>query len=491
MAFDMTPQAVRETPLGWSGVIRLGLVQMAIGAIVILTTSTLNRVMVVELALPAALPGALVGWHYAVQLSRPRWGYRADRGGRRTPWILGGLMVLGVGAIAAALAAALMAVAFWPGLVAAVIAFFLIGVGVGAAGTNLLALLAIRTAPAHKAAAAAIVWIMMIMSFVLTAITAGSLLDPFSMGRLVAVTAGVSAIAIAIAAMALIGMEPRQSRAAMAQAPKAKLAAKLATKPAAKPAAKGDFRAALHAIWQERQTRMFTIFVFVSMLAYSGQDLILEPFAGLMFDYSPGESTRLAGVQNQGVLLGMILTALIATLVGKSRARFMQLWSAGGCVASGIALGVLALGALSAPAFPLKPGVFALGLANGAFAVAAIGSMMVLASKGANANGDGKSGSEGMRMGVWGAAQAIAFGLGGFLGAALIDITRAIAGDIGLSFSLVFALESAAFLIAAVLALRVGLVDMRPGAHDQTADDPSGTSVRLPVLPSAHHLPAE
>ena len=47
--------------LSWLSIFRLGLVQMCLGAIVVLTTSTLNRVMVVELALPAVLPGLLVG----------------------------------------------------------------------------------------------------------------------------------------------------------------------------------------------------------------------------------------------------------------------------------------------------------------------------------------------------------------------------------------------------------------------------------------------
>ncbi|MCA3659868.1 MAG: PucC family protein, partial [Methylobacterium sp.] len=65
-------------PLGWLGIFRLGLVQTALGAIVVLTTSTINRVMVVELALPAMLPGLLVGLHYAVQVLRPRWGHGAD-----------------------------------------------------------------------------------------------------------------------------------------------------------------------------------------------------------------------------------------------------------------------------------------------------------------------------------------------------------------------------------------------------------------------------
>ena len=64
--------------LGWLGIVRLGLVQAALGAVVVLATSTLNRVMVVELALPAIVPGALVALHYAVQVLRPRMGYGSD-----------------------------------------------------------------------------------------------------------------------------------------------------------------------------------------------------------------------------------------------------------------------------------------------------------------------------------------------------------------------------------------------------------------------------
>ncbi|MHA7871867.1 MAG: PucC family protein, partial [Hyphococcus sp.] len=208
--------AASERYIGWFGVFRLGLVQMALGAIVILMTSTLNRVMVVELALPAVLPGALVGWHYAVQMSRPRWGYGADMGGARAPWIVGGMAVLGAGAMMAAFATMLMANAVWMGAVCAFVAFFVIGVGVGAAGTNLLALLAARTAPSRKAAAAAIVWIMMIFGFVLTAGLAGQMLDPFSMTRLVAVTGVVSLIAVLVSAIAVWRMEGAASAAAPA-----------------------------------------------------------------------------------------------------------------------------------------------------------------------------------------------------------------------------------------------------------------------------------
>ncbi|TXM90237.1 PucC family protein, partial [Methylobacterium sp. WL116] len=78
----------------WAQIVRLGLVQTALGSVVVLMTSTINRVMVVELALPAIVPGALVALHYAVQVLRPRWGYGSDVGGRRTPWIVGGMAAL-------------------------------------------------------------------------------------------------------------------------------------------------------------------------------------------------------------------------------------------------------------------------------------------------------------------------------------------------------------------------------------------------------------
>jgi len=439
--------------LGWLGVVRLGLVQTALGAIVILTTSTLNRVMVVELALPAMLPGALVGWHYAVQLSRPRWGYGSDRRGARTPWIVGGMAVLAVGAVGAAGATALMAGSTFAGIAAAFVAFLLIGAGVGASGTTLLALLATRTAPDRKAAAAAIVWIMMIAGFVATAGVAGQLLDPFSLQRLVAVTSGVAAVAFGVTLLAVRGLEGRAT-------------------PEAAPDDPGDalsFRTALAEVWEEPQARQFTVFVFVSMLAYSAQDLILEPFAGLVHGYTPGESTALAGIQNGGVLLGMIATAVVGTTIGRSRARFMRLWTVAGCVGSAAALAALAVGAGAGTAWPLATNVFVLGVANGAFAVAAIGSMMTLASV-------GRPGREGTRMGLWGASQAIAFGLGGFLGAASLDVTRAVLSDGAAAFGLVFSAEAIAFLAAAHLASRVGRT---------AADD-----MRLPAMPAGEALPA-
>ena len=159
---------MNRSDFGWSHIARLGLVQACLGAIVVLTTSTLNRVMVVELALPALLPGLLVAFHYLVQLARPRMGHGSDVGGRRTPWIIGGMTVLACGGVLAALATVWMGSDRRSGIVLAVFAFALIGLGVSASGTNLLVLLAKRVPAPRRAAAATVVWLMMILGFAVT-----------------------------------------------------------------------------------------------------------------------------------------------------------------------------------------------------------------------------------------------------------------------------------------------------------------------------------
>ncbi len=423
--------------LGWLGIVRLGLVQTALGAIVVLTTSTLNRVMVVELALPALLPGALVALHHVLQMLRPRLGHGSDVGGRRTPWIVGGMAVLSLGGIAAAIATAWMEVNLGAGIALAVAAFVMIGLGVGTAGTTLLALLAKRVAPGRRAAAATVVWVMMIVGFIITAGLAGHFLDPFSSARLVAVATVVCVLAFMLALVAVRNVEC--SAASTVATPVDGTGGQ---------APRTDFRAAIREVWSEPQARRFTIFVFVSMLAYSAQDLILEPFAGLVFGMTPGESTKLSGLQNGGVLAGMLLVGLCCTALGGQRFGSLRAWTIGGCIASAAALAGLAMAGFVGPGWPLRPSVFLLGVANGAFAVAAIGSMMALA-------GAGRAGTEGIRMGLWGGAQAIAFAVGGLVGTGAVDLARALLDTNVGAYAIVFAGEALVFLVAAQLAARV------------------------------------
>ena len=366
--------------LGWAGVVRLGLVQSALGAVVALTTSTLNRVMVVEAAMPAMLPAAFVAWHYVVQLSRPRWGYGSDMGARRTPWIIGGMGVLALGAIMATDATLMLHAHPVGGIALALLAYSLIGAGVGAAGTSLLALLAARVSPERRPAAASITWIMMILGIVVSAGVSGALLQPFSAQRLATVASGVAGIAFLVTLLAVWGAEGATPTVADAATPAR---------------ARPPFRQAVAEMWADGLARRFTIFVFVSMLAYSAQELILEPFAGLVFRMTPGQSTQLSSLQHGGVLLGMVLVGVLGARFGDRKRLWMRGFTIAGCLGSAVALGGLAAACLVGPAWPLAPTVFVLGFANGVFAVSAIGSMMGLA-------GAGGGGREGVRMGAVG-----------------------------------------------------------------------------------------
>ena len=139
--------------LTWISIFRLGLVQMTLGALVVITTSTLNRLMVVEYALAATIPGLLVAFHYGVQITRPSWGHFSDNGGKRTKWIIGGVMTLCLGTILACVGVVMFSENIFLAYATSILAYALIGLGVGAAGTCLLALLATGTAERRRAAA--------------------------------------------------------------------------------------------------------------------------------------------------------------------------------------------------------------------------------------------------------------------------------------------------------------------------------------------------
>ena len=445
---------------GWLRIARLGLVQASLGAVVVLTTATLNRVMIVELALPALLPGLLVALHYAVQVARPRVGHGSDVGGRRTPWIVGGMAVLATGGALAACATAWMASARGAGIALAVLSFVLIGLGVASCGTNLLVLLAKRVAPQRRASAATLVWVMMIVGFALTAGIAGHLLDPYSGRRLAVVATAVSCVAFVSTLLAMAGLEGRASVASCAaQAP-------------ARVASGSTFRAALAQAWTEPGARRFAIFVFVAMLAFSAQELILEPFAGVVFGYSPGASTSLSGVQHGGVLVGMLAAALAGRQWRGRALCSLRAWTIGGCLVSAVALGGLALAALVGPAWPFKFNVWLTGAANGAFSIAAIGSMMRLAA-------EGTAGSEGVRMGLWGAAQAMAFAVGGVVGTGAVDLARALIAAPAVAYAAVFGFEALLFLVSARLASGIE----RPGRSADRATGPALAGAAATSMP--------
>lgn len=423
--------------LTWFGIARIGMVQASIGAVVVLATSTLNRVLVVELGLAALLPGILVAMHYLVQMLRPRMGFGSDQAGRCTPFIRGGMIVLACGGLLATWATTQMIEPGSLGYVALFSGFVMIGLGVSACGTALLTLLAKQVHPARRAGAATLVWIMMIAGFATTAGIAGHLLEPFSMERLLHVSAGVTLLAVAITLVMTVRLERATPPLDPAN-----------TKPSE---VETSFLAALRSVIREPQAWQFTLFVFVSMLAFSTQDLILEPFAGEVFGLSPGASTQLSGMQHAGVLVGMLLVAAVGSVprLRQSPIGSLKRWTMGGCLLSGLALlGLAAAGLFEQRDWPLIPNVVLLGVANGAFSIAAIASMMRLA-------GEGQARREGTRMGLFGAAQAIAFALGGLLGTGLADLARGLMDSTSQAYGVVFLLEAALFVLAARLGAKV------------------------------------
>ena len=426
-----------NTPFfGWFQIVRLGLIQACLGAVVVVTTSTLNRIMVVELALPALLPGFLVAWHYAVQMVRPRMGFGADKGRRCTPWMMGGMLVLGVGGVMAASATVWMATEPVYGAMLAMLSFSLIGLGVSACGTSLLALMAKQVPDERRAPAATTVWLMMIMGFAITAGVVGKLIDPYSPQVLLEVSAGLSVVTALITAVCLWGLEKRVDTTSTPL-----------QSPGHERLSQQNFKEAFLEVWTDPAARTFTVFVFMSMLAYNAQDLILEPFAGAVHGLTPGQTTQLSGWHHMGVLVGMLAVAGAGSRWVAGRLGSVQAWMVGGCLVSALATLGLVSSALSSD-WPLQANVVFLGVANGAFSIAAIATMMRLA-------GEGGAGREGTRMGLWGAAQAAAFGLGGLLGTAASDLAHALMGEQRTAYAAVFGMQALMFAVSAAVASRL------------------------------------
>ncbi len=415
---------IQQKTLGWFSIFRLGLVQACLGAVVVLMTSTLNRLMVVELSMAATVPGFLVGLHYAVQLSRPKWGLISDLENNRTKWINLGMLILGIGANLATFSLVLFHSNPVLAMLLSIIAYTLIGLGVGASGTSLLALMAKHTAERRRPAAAMITWLMMIFGIAMTAGIVGMLLVPYSFELLLKIVAGLTVLTMIISFIATWKIEDNLDEIRQTDEEKAPLLEELKS------------------LWEHSKTRNFTIFVFLSMTAYFMQELILEPYAGIVFQYTPSQTTSLSGMQNGGVFVGMLTVGILATAL---KFGTLKSWVQAGCFGSCFMLiSIMLLGQINS-SLPLELAVVGLGFFNGMFAVAAIGSMMSLA-------GSGSKRREGTRMGLWGAAQAIAAGFGGLLGTILVDLLQVADLSPVNAYGMVFSLEASLFALAALLA---------------------------------------
>ena len=425
--------------MNWFSIFRLGLVQLCIGSSVVIPLSTLNRLMKVELALPATIAGFLIALHYAVQLTRVNWGHLSDKSQNRSQWIVLGMLILGIGGILASASIPLIENRFSYGIILALLSYSLIGFGVGAAGTPLLALLATYSSKSQKGFAASITFLMMILGLAITGITVGTILDPYSHQKLLKITSSLAIITIIISFLSLRNLERSLQNSSHALTPN--------TINSDVPILEG-----IKKVWMEREARLFTIFIFISMGAFSMQDPILEPFAGEVFGFTVGESTKLDGFHKIGTLIGIISIVLCLSkfrigfgslsIVKNERLGSEKLWLITGCLFSALSLFIISLLALTfTEPNLLNSVVFIFGISNGVFTAGVLGTMLHLASRG---SGDNK---EGTRMGIWGAAQAYATMIAVFFSTLLVDILGLMMTSLPSVYGIVF-LTAASFFIA-------------------------------------------
>ena len=395
--------------------------------------------MKVELALPATIAGFLIALHYAVQLTRVNWGHLSDKSQNRSQWIVLGMLILGIGGILASASIPLIENRFSYGIILALLSYSLIGFGVGAAGTPLLALLATYSSKSQKGFAASITFLMMILGLAITGITVGTILDPYSHQKLLKITSSLAIITIIISFLSLRNLERSLQNSSHALTPN--------TINSDVPILEG-----IKKVWMEREARLFTIFIFISMGAFSMQDPILEPFAGEVFGFTVGESTKLDGFHKIGTLIGIISIVLCLSkfrigfgslsIVKNERLGSEKLWLITGCLFSAISLFIISLLALTfTEPNLLNSVVFIFGISNGVFTAGVLGTMLHLASRG---SGDNK---EGTRMGIWGAAQAYATMIAVFFSTLLVDILGLIMTSLPSVYGIVF-LTAASFFIA-------------------------------------------
>ena len=392
--------ATTELPL--SRLLRLSLFQVSVGMTTVLLTGTLNRVMIVELNVPAVLVATMVALPFLFAPFRALIGHRSDThrshlGWRRGPYIwFGSLLQFGGLAImpfALLILGGLGTGPEWIGLVAAMVAFLLVGAGIHTVQTAGLAL-ANDLAPEHaRPRVVALLYVMLLVGMLISGILMGLILADFQELKLISVVQGAAVLAIVLNMIALWKQEAQDL---------------VLTSPS-KP--RQPFQESWAGFVAGGRSGRLLVATGLGAAAFSMQDVLLEPYGGQILGLSVGQTTGLTALWSIGTLVGLAWSARRLNR-GAEPHRL---------AGHGLLLGVLAFAAIicagpfaSAPLF--CAGVTLIGLGGGLFSVGTLTSAMALAR-------DGRSG---IALGAWGAVQATAVGLAILTGGALRDIVSAL-----------------------------------------------------------------
>ena len=213
-----------DVPL--SRLLRLSLFQVSVGMALVLMVGTLNRVMIVELKVPAALVAGMLALPLLFAPFRALIGFRSDRfqsalGLRRLPYIFKGTM-LQFGGFAIMPFALLVLSGYgeainaprWIGLSSAALAFLLVGAGVHIVQTIGLALATDLVPEADQPKVVGLMYVMLLVGMIVSAFVYGALLENYTPGRLIQVIQGSAVVTVALNFFAMWKQEARDRKRA-------------------------------------------------------------------------------------------------------------------------------------------------------------------------------------------------------------------------------------------------------------------------------------
>ncbi len=399
--------ATTELPL--SRLLRLSLFQVSIGLTMVLLTGTLNRVMIVELSVPAGIVAVMMALPLVLAPLRALIGYRSDTyrsflGLRRLPYLVMGTMLqyggLAIMPFALLILAGDSTWPIWMGKIAAGLAFLVAGAGVHVCQTAGLALAA-DIAPEHsRPRVVALLYVMQLVGMVAAALLLSALLTDVTPLRLIQVVQGAAVTVMVLNTIALWKQEARQPQLTRPDLPRP------------------TFRAEWNALSSEHKPGRLLLVVALGTAAFSMQDILLEPYGGEVLGLSVGATTILTALLAAGSLAGFALAAM-KLANGSDPYRLAAIGTMVGIIAFS---GVILSGAMGS-ALLFRASTVLIGFGGGLFAVGTLTASMALATKM----------QCGLALGAWGAVQATATGVAMGTGGVLRDLAAGLAhsGQLG------------------------------------------------------------
>ncbi len=397
--------ATEDLPLG--RILRLSLFQVSVGMAAVLLTGTLNRVMIVELGMSASLVAAMVSLPLLFAPLRALIGFKSDHhasilGWKRVPYIWFGTL-LQFGGLAILPFALLVMTGggtgpAFVGHLGAALGFLLVGAGMHTTQTAGLALATDLAPEDARPRVVALLYVMLLVGTLISAIVIGRLLADFSPTKLVQIVQGAAALTMILNIVALWKQEARNRN--------------VATLREAQP----SFRAVWAIFIARPKTMRLLVAVGLGAAAFSMQDVLLEPYGGQILGLTVGATTSLTALWAIGMLTGF---AIAAKRLGEGGDPH-RLAGFGGVIGIAAFLFVIFAGPLHAVAL-LGIGATLIGFGGGLFSVGTLTAAMAIA------DGDTLDQRTGLALGAWGAVQASCAGLAIALGAFARDLVAAAA----------------------------------------------------------------